>query len=238
MKLACCQQESGLTHWITPGHEINSGIRGLLSHRKQIPAVCEQRDQGTGRDDGEVWIVTRTQLFSPPDLLLYFSAAEPSSHFSLNFLFFFFVFFPASGAGAQSKFQNFSQIKNLHRSAEIQVLLSAMFLYCFSIFLTSILYKSSDWKKLWNKMVIIILIIWKQIEDILRFSSFLSFSTNIIFTTSSCKSTEVAFGEKTFINKFPARCYSRFGSNFTSCLQLPILPCSKKPEYHLCHFLH
>lgn len=57
---------------------------------------------------------------------------------------------------------------------------------------------------------------------------------NIIFTTSSCKSTEVAFGEKTFINKFPARCYSRFGSNVTSCLQLPILPCSKKTQSTVC----
>lgn len=83
-------------------------------------------------------------------------------------------------------------------------------------------------------MVIIILIIWKQIEDILRFSSFLSFIMNIIVTTSSCKSTEVAFGEKTSINKFPARCYSRFGSNFTSCLQLPILPCSKKTQSTIC----
>lgn len=87
---------------------------------------------------------------------------------------------------------------------------------------------------IWTKMVIIILLISNQIVDILRFSFFLSFIMNIIFTTSNCKSTEVTFGEKTFINKFPARCYSRFGSNITSCLQLPIPPCSKKTQSPVC----
>lgn len=119
-------------------------------------------------------------------------------------------------------------MKNLHRSAEIQVLLSAVFSYYFSMFLTSVLYNSPDWKKLWTKMVNIILVISKQIVDILRFVFFLSFIINIIFSTSSCKSTEVAFGEKTSINNFPARCYSRFESNVTSCLQLPIPPGQRK----------
>lgn len=143
--------------------------------------------------------------------------------------FFFFLFFSLLLVQVNSqKSRIFHKWRICIEVQKFKLLLSAVFSYYFSIFLTSVLYKSPDWKKLWNKMVIIILLISRQIEDILRFSYFLSSIMNIIFTTSSCKSREVAFREKTFINKFPACCYSRFGSNVTSCLQLPILPCSKK----------
>lgn len=55
-------------------------------------------------------------------------------------------------------------MKNLHKSAEVWVLSSAVLSHhYFLIFLTFALYEFPDWKQFWTKMEIIILIILKQI---------------------------------------------------------------------------
>lgn len=75
-------------------------------------------------------------------------------------------------------------MKNLHKSAQIWVLSSAVFFsyYFFLIFLTSASYKFRDWKQFWAKMEIIILIISKQTVVSLRISFFPAFIINMTFS--------------------------------------------------------
>lgn len=206
-------------------------MRDLLSHRKWIPAACAE---GPGNWDG--W---RGSLSCPQDTA--FLTIRRSAAFLLcsKALKPFFFEFPFCSLWFRFRwivkspefFTNEEPAWKCRNSSAAECcvlsLLSNVFNFCFTHIpgLEAIVNQNGNYYFAHIKAN-------SRYSQIFFFSR--SFIIHIIFTTRSCKSTEVAFGEKTFINKFPAGCYSRFGSNITSCFQLPIPPCSKKTQSTVC----